>query len=352
VVIFRNSAKFLRWLSVFPIWADVLLGWLVTGGIPDLQRSAPTTWPERRWSTNPGEWHVLVNLVPLACLLAASTCFYAAGKVLAEPSKVKGNGSQPQLLPSRRVVRLVGVGTILVLGLGFIVVCMTWDRFRPPAVAFALVLYIFGQDRVAPGHVAVGICSFLNVLLGSSTSLFYVPNYPQAYYFISLIVAIYIVGVTWFARSEATRTTRSHLWGATGLILAAGILAFLLPTVRRNLSHGLFAGFEPYGIPTDGLEIVLYPCLLLLWFFIIAIPVYRAVHEPSRHHVQAVGRTGSLGHIGLDAVLAYGIVGWPGLLILILLIPYVFLGHSRLQGGTVELAEQENSTAPPPEGTS
>src|SRR5437667_948356 len=125
-----------------------------------------------------------------------------------------------------------------------------------------------------------------------------------------------MAGVTWFARAEAIRTSRSHLCRAAGVMLTAGVLAYLLPMTRRALNHGLFAQFEPRGIPTDGLEMAFYPYLLLLWSVVIAIPVYRAVREPSRLHVQAVGRIGLRGLIGLDAVLAFGIIGWPGLFIL------------------------------------
>jgi len=228
------------------------------------------------------------------------------------------------------------VAMILALGLGFIVVCMTWDLFRPAAVAFALILYIFGHEWIGFEPLAVGICRFLNVLLGTSTSLFYVAGYPQAYYFIALIVGIYMAGVTWFARAESTRTSRSHLCKATAVMLTAGVLACLLPMTRRDLSHGLFAQFEPPGIPTDGLEMAFYPYFLLLWSVIIAIPVYRAVREPSRLNVQAVGKTGLLGLIGLDAVLAFGVIGWLGLLILILLLPHLFSGHPKFQRGAIE----------------
>jgi len=206
---------------------------------------------------------------------------------------------------------------------------MTWDVFRPPAAAFALVLYIFIQGRNGFGPVAVGICHFLNVLLGTSTSLFYIPDYPQTYYFIALIVAIYIAGVTWFGRVETSQTPRWHFCRAAGVMLSAAVLALVLPEVRRALSHGIFARLEPQGIPTDGWEVVVYRCLLLLWSVIYAIPVFRAFREPSQERAQAVARTGLHGLISLDALLAFGVIGWPGLLILILLISALLLRPSE-----------------------
>jgi 4-hydroxybenzoate polyprenyltransferase len=319
---------------VFTIWAEVLLGWLIAGGVPDLKRSPPTTWPERSWETRPGEWHVLVNLIPLGCLLAAATCFHAAGIVWANFLAGYGNPGEKPEQPTasgggRRFPAGCLAAALVGLGFGFIVVCMTWDVFRPAAVAVTLVLYMLFADRIeVPRPLAVGICDFLHVLLGCSTSRFYVPGYPQVYYFIALIVGISAAGVTCCAPAEAPRSPRWRLCGAAGVLLTAAVLAQLLPAHRRALSHGLFRPFEPQGIPTDGLEMALYPYLILLWSVIIAIPVYRALREPSPPRVQVAGRIGLLGLIGLDALLAFAVVGWPGLLILILLIPALVFGTS------------------------
>jgi 4-hydroxybenzoate polyprenyltransferase len=223
------------------------------------------------------------------------------------------------------------VGALVGLGSGFIAACMTWDVFRPAAVAVALVLWVFatGPEEV-PRPLAVGVCSFLNVLLGSSTSRFYVPGYPQAYYFIALVVGVYTAGVSWFARVEAPRSSRQRLGWAAGVLLTAGFLAQLLPAVRRALSHRLFQAFEPRAAPTNGLEMDLYPYFVLLWSVVIAVPVWRALREPGPGRVQAAGTIGLGGRIGLDALLAFAVVGWPGLLILILLIPTLLLGRSAV----------------------
>src|SRR5262245_30923924 len=134
------------------IWAAVLLGWMTAGGVPDLQRSPPTTWPERSWSKTPGEWHVLVNLIPLGCLLAAATCFHAAGIVWASSAPDNGNrGNEPQQPGASRGASRPHAGwrvaAMVGLGSGFIVACMTWDVFRPAAVAVALVPYILLAGR-------------------------------------------------------------------------------------------------------------------------------------------------------------------------------------------------------------
>jgi hypothetical protein len=277
----------------------------------------------------PGEWHVLANLIPLGSLLAAATCFHATGVLLADSAAERGNRGDLSLLPnpsrgrSRRVVALL-VTAMLVLGVGFILVCVTWDVFRPAVAALALALYILLAERVAfPRPMALGIICFLTVLLGTTTSRFYVPGYLQAYYFIALVVGINQAGVCWFSHSEVPQSPRWRLLGAASMLLAAGGLALLLPAVRRVLSHGLFYKYqiEPQGTPVDGLEIALYPYLALFWSAILAIPVYRAVREPIPDRVQTAGTVGCLGHIGLDALLAFGVVGWPGLLILVLLIP-------------------------------
>src|SRR5437762_751305 len=125
-----------RMSSVFTIWADVLLGWLASGGLDNLQRSAPTTWPERHWSITPGDWHVLINLVPLFCLLAAATCFHVAGLFWASPpNNEHGGNTTDRHVPSGGAMRgMLWAG----LGFAFILACMTWDVFRPVAITLAL----------------------------------------------------------------------------------------------------------------------------------------------------------------------------------------------------------------------
>ena len=87
---------------------------------------------------------------------------------------------------------------------------------------------------------------------------------------------------------------------------------------------------EPVVASEPSLRRVMGPWLLLLfivWATVLAIPITRAILEPTPQRVQLAVKTLILGLIGLDALLAFSVVGWPGLLILLLLIPALLLGR-------------------------
>jgi 4-hydroxybenzoate polyprenyltransferase len=170
----------------------------------------------------------------------------------------------------------------------------------------AILLYDGWLKRTAAGPVAMGACRFLNVLLAVSVSGS--PSPLGAH--LALVVGLYIVGVTWFARTEARASSQAALKGAAGVMLAAFALAVALPT---HLPPGA-------GSP-------LFPYLLVALGFWIALPVCRAVASPVPRRVQAAVRRCLMGLVLLDAVLAAGVAGAVGLLILVLLAPSLYLNR-------------------------
>jgi 4-hydroxybenzoate polyprenyltransferase len=70
-----------------------------------------------------------------------------------------------------------------------------------------------------------------------------------------------------------------------------------------------------------------FPYLMAVWCIGVAVPVGAAIRDPTPTQVQRAVKWLILGLIGLDAVLAFLVVGWPGLLILLLLIPAILLGR-------------------------
>jgi 4-hydroxybenzoate polyprenyltransferase len=129
---------------------------------------------------------------------------------------------------------------------------------------------------------------------------------------LAAIVGLYIVGVTWFARREAETSMRRHLVAATSVMMAAAILAIFLP------------GWQS---PSERMEVQLFPYLLVAWGFVVGIPIAKAINQPGPGQVQKAIKRCLMGLIGLDAVLAFAFVGWPGLLILLLLPPALWLGR-------------------------
>jgi 4-hydroxybenzoate polyprenyltransferase len=147
------------------------------------------------------------------------------------------------------------------------------------------------------------------------------------------VVGLYITGLTWFAHKEAGTSPRRELCLAAAVIAAAIALAVFLPTHRwsreaidRLNEQGEYVNFEPDGLPLESFEVRLYPYFLLLFAFHIAVPIGLAIRDPSPQRVQFAVKCCILGLIGLDAVMAFCVVGWPGLLILLLLAPALVLG--------------------------
>jgi 4-hydroxybenzoate polyprenyltransferase len=134
----------------------------------------------------------------------------------------------------------------------------------------------------------------------------------RAGWLLAFVVGLYIVGVTWFARTEARLSSQAALGGAAGVMLAALLLALPVPA--------LF----PSGSTSP-----LFPYLLVALGFLIGIPIGRAIAGPTPPQVQAAVRRSLIGLVILDAILAMAVAGTIGLLILVLLVPILFLGRWR-----------------------
>jgi 4-hydroxybenzoate polyprenyltransferase len=153
----------------------------------------------------------------------------------------------------------------------------------------------------------MGGCRFLNVLLGLAV----VPELPQAWgVHLAAAVGVYIVGVTWFARTEARVSKQSALAEAAGVMLLGLLLALAFPA---NLPAGTSSPLFPY--------------LLVGLGFLVGIPVCQAVARPAPARVQPAVKRAIFGLVLLDAALATACVGWPGLLLVLLLLPAIYLGR-------------------------
>src|SRR5262249_36115097 len=127
---------------------------------------------------------------------------------------------------------------------------------------------------------------------------------------LALVVGVYIVGVTWFARTEAGTSSPTALEGAAAVVLAGLALRLALPA----------------WMPT-GTGSALFPYLLVGLGFAVGLPVVRAIAEPTPKQVQAAVKRAILGLVALDSVLATAFAGVVGLMILLLLLPALYLGR-------------------------
>ena len=160
------------------------------------------------------------------------------------------------------------------------------------------------QDDLLP-HVAGGGPAHQRLgLAGAGGEVFTTPNLHLAG-----VVGVYIVGVTWFARTEEGESNRRQLVYASLVMLAALGLAVTVP------AH-LPAGTAP----------VYFPYLVVVFGFYVGFAVVAAIHRPGPKEVQAAVKRCILGLVAPDAVLATAFVGAWGLLILLLLLPARLLG--------------------------
>ena len=292
-------AQLLRLPNVFTAFADIGMACAATGALANY---------------------------PIACLLAAlaSGFLYLSGMVWndifdrAEDAQVRT--FRP--IPSGRVrlrtaiwlaIGLMLAGGISVVALGYVDAPATGAWIAPPLVAAVLAVAILLYDgwlkHTPVGPVGMGMCRFLNVLLGLSIGdLSHFPDVLLVH--LPAIVGIYIVGVTWFARTEEGESQRGQLIAAASVMALAGGLALAVP-IHRATGATLWA----------------FPYLLVAWGFFVGIPLVHAIRIPTPKRVQAAVKRSIFGLVILDAVVATAFVGWWGLLLALLLLPAIWLGR-------------------------
>jgi 4-hydroxybenzoate polyprenyltransferase len=151
----------------------------------------------------------------------------------------------------------------------------------------------------------MGACRFLNVLLGASLAA----TLPwDARIHLAGPVGLYIVGVTWCARTEARVSEQSQLALAAAVMLTGLLLALPLPVV------------VPGAVPSP-----LFPYLLVGLGFLVGLPVCDAIATPTPSRVQAAVGRALFSLVVLDAVLATAVAGTVGLVVLVLLVPILYL---------------------------
>ena len=303
-------AQLLRIPNVFTAFADIALGACVAVAV------LPPA-PAEFW-------------LAYVVLALASGCQYLAGMVwndvfdLAEDKKARA--FRP--LPSGRVRKgtAIALGVLLfaaglaLAGAAGVLAQLQWNH-EPLVFALGIVaavlIYDGGAKRTPFGPIAMAACRFLNVLFGLSL----VPEAAldtEYRLLLAAVVGIYIVGVTWFARTEEGRSRKRDLALAAGIIALSLLLALLL-RVKLHLATGPANHLSALGT-------VAFPYLLVGFGFLVGRPVARAIGDPSPRTVQAAVKRCVLGLVALDAVLATMFVGLPGLAIVLLLPPALVLG--------------------------
>ena len=298
----RAYLELLRLPNVFTAVADVMMGaWFVTAsavrpGLPLLR---------------PGVMLLLVG---------ASCCLYLSGMVLNDYfDRDKDARERPaRPIPSRRVPESAAQwfgSELLILG-----VAMAWaasyliGSARPGVIALglaaAVILYDAYLKQTLCGPLAMGACRLLNVLLGMSVVT---TAWEPAGFVVAGGLALYIVGVTAFARTEATISQRAPLVVGT-LIIVAGMVTL-----------AWFPNMTPTRVDRQMGTWYLFWAVLVLQT---AWRCLRAIADPRASNVQIAVKQCLLTLIVLDATVVFAVQGiWPALCVIALLIPTMILGR-------------------------
>lgn len=297
--------QLVRLPNVFTALADVLLGFLIT-------HHGEGAYAELPW------------------LLAASGCMYLAGMALNDvwDRDIDAIERPERPIPSGRVslstAKRVGWG-LLVAGLALALLASALSgAARPMIVAAPLAALIVGYDaylkRTPLGPLAMGGCRALNVLLGLSAAPLF------AWHALHLAIAgglgVYVAGLTWFARNEASESRRPQL-ALAALVMLIGMAA-LMEYPRWN-DERLPIEFAPHYALNEPWR------WNVLWLAIGALVghrLLRAILAPHPSSVRLAVKSAILSIVVLDAICCLGVRGpLSAMAVLLMLPPAMWLGR-------------------------
>jgi hypothetical protein len=287
--------------------ADIFLGVLVTGSL-----TVPGRWPE------------------YALLMLASVCLYCGGMAwndffdLAQDRRERPDRPIPsgRITPFHAAVfaaSLVAVGVVFAFLSGLVQAWRGEGGFVTPTVLAllltgAIFLYDAWLKHTVVGPVGMGACRFLNVLLGITPAAGLL--WSRGLY-LALVVGLYIIGVTWLARTEARASSRRALIGAASVMLLSLLMVLPLPVLPLPV------------VPPADASSLLFPYLLVGLGFFVGFPVVAAIRTPTPGRVQSAVKRSLMGLILLDMVLATALAGSAGLVLLVLMAPSVYLNRRK-----------------------
>jgi len=287
----RAYLQLMRLPAVFTAMADIVLGFVLAH-------------------------RTLSPAAEFIALLSASTALYLAGMVFNDffDRALDAQERPNRPIPSGHISprSAFALGTVLTaIGLA----CAFAAGGRAIGIAGALTAMILAYDgflkKTVAGPLAMGGCRMLNVLLGASTAGLFVWKSPQVG--VAAAMGIYVAGITWFARREAVRTSRTQLVAAT-LVIHCGItgLGLLLIAGWPQAEVGSLAAIA-LAIVTASIEFRLAP----------------ALKNPSPENVQAAVKRLLLAIVLFDATMIYWKTGNPALACgtALLVVPAATLGR-------------------------
>ncbi|MCA9079927.1 MAG: UbiA family prenyltransferase [Planctomycetaceae bacterium] len=283
----HNLLRLCRFPTVFTALADIMLGYA-------LSHAGYDSWPTLGW------------------LLVACAGLYLSGMVFNDVFDLKQDQQERPSRPlpsgaiSRPVASVFG-GLLMIIGIA----CAAVASLNSLAIALILAATILAYDgplkRTPLGPLFMGACRMLNVLLGASAvgiRFASVWQHPQLW--VACSMGLYIVGVTLFARREASTSSKAGLLLGLG-IANLGLFGLAAWIMNWTVHIGLLVGFGA----------VAQPWTVLLALAVIAFTINRrallAVADPQPKLVQQTVGTMLLSIIVVDATLIYFKLGDAGI---------------------------------------
>ena len=205
----RAYLQLMRFPAVFTALCDILLGFLLN--------HSTLAGEERKFSL----------------LLVASAGLYLSGMVFNDlfDRAIDARERPGRPIPSGRVsARAALILAILLMAAGIAAAALVGTQSLGLALAIAGAIFLYnGFLKKTPlGPLGMGLCRFLNVMLGASGHSLALAVWSRFQWQAALAMGVYIVGVTWFARNEAGENRRAPLVGATAVVNAgiAGLAAY------------------------------------------------------------------------------------------------------------------------------
>lgn len=205
----RGRSALLSWLqlvrlpTVFTALSNILCGYFVThqGSLGDV-------------SARKEFW----------LLLVASSGLYLGGMVWNDifDAGLDAVERPERPIPSGRISRTAAqiLGAILMAG-G--ILAATTAGTGSMAIACVIAVSVLFYDAVLKstvfGPVGMAVCRFLNLLLGASAGLSITELFVSPQIWLASGLAIYVLGVTWFARNEAGVSHRGALIAAVVVVM-------------------------------------------------------------------------------------------------------------------------------------
>jgi 4-hydroxybenzoate polyprenyltransferase len=297
---FHAYLELVRLPNVFTAVADVLMGFLFV---------RDEFGPRDGWG--------------LGLLIVASSLLYMAGIVLNDVFDYAIDFRQrpERPLPSGRIARGTArrlgwtmlAGGVILAAAAALVVGQARTAVVGVLLAACVVLYDAWLKRTPLGPVAMGGCRMLNVLLGMSAAGF---AWQAVHWLVAGAIGGYVAGVTWLARSEAGRSHRLHLAGATAVMMAAVALLASLPRWTAQVAELLQVD------PTRWYLILGVLGILIGWRCL------RAIADPVPATVQMAVRQSIFSLVILDAVACFAVRGTTAaIVVVLLLVPALILGQ-------------------------